>query len=148
MQDLELVDIGQLMGGFTLKGVEAETYFPQQNGSRGYARHMDQPVLVEHNIMNWVSALFFPKSLKSSALNVVSLEGCFSEMRKGLECLLHMSQQLVVGKIYYYHSLLIVPFPISTSDTVPRAYWKLIDQFIVSRICCMFPASTFPTDLF
>ena len=87
------------MGGFTLKVVEAETYFPQRNGSRGDSRHVGQPVIAEQNIMNWVSAIFFPKSLKSSALNGISLEVCFGYMRKVPKCLVHMSQQLVVGEI-------------------------------------------------
>ena len=87
------------MGGFTLKGVGYETELPQRTGIRGDDQHMGQPVITDQNIMYWGGGLVFPKSLKVSSLYGISLEVHCSEMRKGSECLVHMSGQPVVGKI-------------------------------------------------
>ena len=97
MEDLELIEIGQFMEEFTLKGVRAETVFPQQTSITGYARHVGQPFLTEHNVLDWGVGLVFPKYLKSSALDDIDMLVCFSEMRKVTECFVKMSQQPVEG---------------------------------------------------
>ena len=43
-------------------------------------------------------------------------------------------------------TLLVAIFPISTSDTMPREQWKLIDQFVVTRLRCLLPSRTFFTN--
>ena len=86
------------MGGFTLKGVGADTELPQRTGIRGDARHVGQPVLTEKNIMDWGGGLVFPKSLKARALDSIALGVRFSKLQKGPECLVHMSRQTAKGK--------------------------------------------------
>ena len=109
------------MGEFTFKGVGSETELPQRTVIRGDAHNVVQPVLTEHNIMDWVIGLVFAKSLKSSTLYGIDLEFRFSDMWKIPECLVHMPQHPVVGQIQASQYLLVVPFSISTSDTVPRS---------------------------
>ena len=78
VQNLELIEIGQFMGTFTLKGFGVETDLPQQTRSKWDTHHVGQPILTEHNIMNWFSGIVFPKYLKASALGGIALEIRFS----------------------------------------------------------------------
>ena len=73
MQDLDIIYPGKFMGEFNLKGIGSDTEFPQCTGSRGYEHHMGQPVLTEHNIMDWGGCLVFPKYLKYRYLDGIAL---------------------------------------------------------------------------
>ena len=59
--------------------------FPQRTGSRGDSLHVGQPVLTNHNILDWFGGIVFHKSLKASAIDGIALEICFSKIRKGPE---------------------------------------------------------------